>query len=496
MQIKVGNEIKNVLWAPNPGPQTEFCQTTADYALYGGARGGGKTDALLAEATRWNQFPDYKCLFLRKTFPQLSEVMERAFKLYPQLGLKWEGERRLWRAYSGAFIQFGHCENEKDKYNYIGKEFHRIIYDQVERFTESQFQEINTTLRTTNPNIPTQVLASANPGGVGHGWVKNRWIKKCRPIPNGNKIYNADFNIWWQPLKAGQPYKDEFNQIWQYYPALVFQNPQVMDNDRKYVNKLLALKYEKREAYLWGNWDVFLGQFFQEWRDEIHVLRKKDVPKVPMHWDVLGACDYASSGWYFSLVAAITHNAEIIILEEDYFLGGSIRKKAYRAQRLIEKYPQMKRWACPWDMFNETRDKDTEQVVGRIIDRFVKHIDKDCRKRVRFVKASKDRVAGWDLIRDGLSWSDGDKPWLYVMGDCRKLIETIPEQCYQDQESEDENIIDKEDLDKEGWTHGVDALRYLCMVAKREKKKIPTDVYDAPEKARQQQTQPNHWLLS
>lgn len=445
-------------------------------------RGGEvKTDALLAEATRFGHYPDYKCLFLRRTYPQLSEVIERAHRLYKQLGWKWEGESRLWRSPAGGFIQFGHLQHETDKYNYIGKEFHRIIYDQVERFTLSMFQEVNTTLRTTNPNIQTQVLASANPGGVGHVWCKNMWIDRCRPVRRGEKkMHNETFNVEWWPMKAGPPFVDDFGETWEYHPALVFDNPQLMNNDPKYVRKLLALPYERREAYLWGNWDIFVGQFFSSFRRDIHVLTMKQVPKIPLTWDVYGGCDYATSGWYFSGAAAVNHDGEIIIVDEDYFLGGSLRKKAGRADKLIRKYPQMKKWAAAWDMYNELRDRDTEQVHGRIIDRFQHYME----EKVNFVKAPKDRVGGWELIKDGLSWSDGDKPWLYIRENCKKLIETIPAQIYSD--------TDSEDLDKDGWCHGVDFLRYIVSVIKREKKKMPIDIYDVPNPKNRK---PTSWLL-
>jgi len=478
------NNAQNVVWKPNPGGQEEFCQSTADYVLFGGSRGPGKTDALIAEALRYGDNPNYKCLFLRRTYPQLSEVIERTHKLYKQLGWDWKGDLRMWKAPSGAFIQFGHVQHESDKYNYIGKEFQRIMYDQVERFTQTQFDEINTTLRTTDKSLPTQVMASANPGGIGHVWVKNKWIDRCPTERRGEKIWNEDFQMHWQPVKAGKTFIDEDKQSWEFHPALVFDNPQLMDNDPKYVRKLLALPYESREAYLWGNWSVFVGQFFSEFRQDVHVLTMKDIPKIPRTWKVIGGCDYASSGWYFSGAAAMNHHGEIIFIEEDYFLGGSIRKKARRADRMISKYPTMEKWSAAWDMFNKIRDRETEQVQGTIVDQFKKHM----KKEIPIVKSTKDRVGGWDLMRDGLSWSDGDKPWLYIRENCTKLIETIPAMIHKES--------DPEDLDPDGWDHGVDFMRYVLGAFRREKKEAPLDAYDAEaQRSAPIITSPDRWLI-
>jgi len=464
-------QARNVVWKPNPGGQEEFCGSTADYVLFGGSRGPGKTDALIAEALRYGHIPDYKCLFLRRTFPNLSEVIQRTHKLYPKLGWKWTGSPTfMWKHPSGAFIQFGHVQREVDKYNYIGKEFQRIIYDQVERFTETSFTEINTTLRTTNKEIPTQVLASANPGGVGHGWVKQKWIDRCPSKKRGEKIYNEDFKMFWQPVKGGKPFVDENGESWEFHPALVFDNPQLMENDPKYVRKLLALPYESREAYLWGNWAVFVGQYFSEFRQDVHVLTMKQVPKIPSTWKVVGGCDYASSGWYFSGVAVMNHHKEIIFVEEDYFRGGSIRKKARRADRLIGKYPPMEKWVAPWDMYNKMRDRETDQSQGVIIDLFKKHM----KKEISIVKAPKDRIGRWDLMRDGFSWSDGDKPWLYIRENCPKLIETIPAMIHKES--------DPEDLDPDGWTHGVDFMGYVLECMRREGIEPPLDAYDQESK--------------
>ena len=476
MQIEINKPIKikdqwfNPVWSPQAGPQSDFLSSVTDYIGFGGAFGGGKSEALMALPTRFSHYNDYKVLFLRRTYKQLEDILERCKRLYSQLGWTWQGSIMKWRAPSGAFIEFGHCLHPGDEDNYLSKEYNTIIIDQSEQFTDKMIRKISARCRTSNPDIPPQVYMSFNPGGPGHLWVKNNFVDRCPTVNRGEKVYNEKFDIWWQPKKAGAPYKDRFGLTWQFHPAIVFDNPKLIDNDPSYVLRLLSLPEDEREAYLWGNFEMFGGQYFKEWSREVHIIPMRKLPDIPYTWGVYGGNDYASSGWWFGGVAAVNPHGEVIIVEEDYFTGGTLRKKAKRMDMLIEKYPRMKKWAAPWDMFNEIRDRDTEQVQGTIVQRIKDHMEYE----IEIVKAPKDRIDGWELIKDGLTWMEKVKPWLYIRENCHKLIETLPSMIH------DEG--DNRDIDPSGWCHGVDFLRYILQVIKRKKKVLPVDAYDEPKR--------------
>ncbi len=163
-------------WVPFPGGQTEFLSRGEFEVLYGGQAGPGKTDCLVTGLTRDVENPNYRGLLVRRTYKQLEEVMDRCWKHYPTLGASFKVDDKRWYFPSGAFIRLGHVQHETDKYDYQGKEFHRIGVDELTQFTETIYTYLISRLRTTDPTLKPQILSTTNPGGIGHYWVKERFI--------------------------------------------------------------------------------------------------------------------------------------------------------------------------------------------------------------------------------------------------------------------------------------------------------------------------------
>jgi hypothetical protein len=236
-----------IAWQPNPGKQTEFLARAEDIVLYGGAKGGGKSDAMLGEATRQTDNPNYKGLILRRTFPQLQELIDRAKILYPKLGAKWLGSEKRFYFKSGSYIEFGHCQTEADKERYQGREFSFIGFDQLEQFLESQFTFIMAACRNSDSSLKCYIRASANPGSVGHQWVKRRWItgkeagrtyKEIYDLPDGRKVTRTSC----------------------YIKATVYDNPKLLEAQPTYLANLMGLPEMERRAYLDGDWNAFTSQ--------------------------------------------------------------------------------------------------------------------------------------------------------------------------------------------------------------------------------------------
>ena len=166
-------------WIAHPGAQEEFLTRSEYEVLFGGSAGPGKTDCLIAAMTRDIKYPDYHALILRRTFPQLGEIIDRCHEHYPKMGATYTVGDKRWKFPSGAKIDLGHMQHENDKYNYQGKEYHRVGFDELTQFTESQYTYIaNSRVRTTNPDITPQVLYTTNPGGIGHNRGKARYTPK------------------------------------------------------------------------------------------------------------------------------------------------------------------------------------------------------------------------------------------------------------------------------------------------------------------------------
>lgn len=159
--------------------QERVLNCDCDEILFGGAKGGGKSDVLLFGALRFIDRAGYKALIIRRTFPRLKEIIDRSM-VFTKLGGRYNRTEKIWRFPSGAQIIFGHCENEGDELNYQGHQYHYIGFDQVEEFTENMFNIISACGRKTD-DIPILIRCTANPGGVGRLWVKRRWIDGKKP---------------------------------------------------------------------------------------------------------------------------------------------------------------------------------------------------------------------------------------------------------------------------------------------------------------------------
>ncbi len=233
-----------VIYRPFPGPQTEFHERSEDVVLFGGSKGPGKTHALLFEALRQVDKSGYKALLIRRTFPRLQEMIDRAKMLFIQMGAKWEGQEHRFRFPSGATVAFGHCEYEDAKFNYQGHEYAFIGFDQLEEFTESQYQYLTAQCRTSDSSIQCYIRATANPGNVGHWWIKRRFIDG----KTANESYTETFIL---------PTGGEVTRTSCYVPAKVYDNPALLKSNPNYLATLMSLPEAERKAFLEGDWEAF-----------------------------------------------------------------------------------------------------------------------------------------------------------------------------------------------------------------------------------------------
>lgn len=163
------------VWRPNQGPQTAFLSSSAREALYGGAAGGGKTDALVIGALRHIGHPNYNAIIFRRTFPELEgQVIPKSQEWYPHCGGRYNGVQHVWTFPSGSRIHFGHLQHDDDVHRYQGWEFQYIGFDELTTFTEYQYRYLLSRLRSAH-GLPLRVRAGSNPGGEGHEWVFKRW---------------------------------------------------------------------------------------------------------------------------------------------------------------------------------------------------------------------------------------------------------------------------------------------------------------------------------
>ena len=249
-----------VIWRPQP-KQAAFMRRSEDEALYGGAAGGGKSDALVIEALRQVDIPHYRGLIVRKTYPQLSELIDKTMQYYKPVFPKarYNASSHVWTFPSGAKIYFGSMFRTQDKYNYQGKAFDFIGVDELTHFTWEEYSYLMSRNRPTGPGTAVYMRATANPGGIGHGWVKARFIT---PAPPGTRMVQL------VDVKKPDGSVEKLRRTRVFIPSTVFDNKKLLENDPGYLGTLASLPEAEKQALLYGDWDSFNGQVFTEWRND------------------------------------------------------------------------------------------------------------------------------------------------------------------------------------------------------------------------------------
>src|SRR5690349_807437 len=172
-------------WKANPGPQSTFLSLPDSIfeCLYGGAAGPGKSEALIMYpvANKLIDHPTFHGLILRRTFKQLEgSLIIRSQQYYKLFGGVYNESNKRWTFPSGAIIDFGHAEHEKDITQYDTAEYQYIAFDELTHFTQYQYLYMITRCRSRKKEIPSIMRSASNPGNIGHGWVRRRFIEPAR----------------------------------------------------------------------------------------------------------------------------------------------------------------------------------------------------------------------------------------------------------------------------------------------------------------------------
>lgn len=390
--------------------QKDFIDSKCDEALYGGSVGGGKTYALLLfSAMRRMSIPGSRGIIFRRTYPEIERsLMPDSRKIFSYFGAKYNEVKHHWKFPNGSIQTFGHCESEMDSYNYQSDQYQDICFDEATHFSSFQFNYLCSRLRNANfPGVKTMVRLATNPGGPGHFWIYERFIK-----PSQHQ------QMWSDP---------ETKKTFTFIPSRLIDNPYLLANDPMYAERLKDLKKISEKKYMAlveGRWDIFEGAYFTEWKENLHVLKKNRIPDshtlkfLSLDW---GFAEPACVLWF-----EVTPLGRIFIYRELQIT----RKSPKELARLIlemsperEEYMYMRASPEIWGKKVETENG------GEVIKELMQA---ELGDRILMEKANNARVAGWLKMREYLSLAPDGYPWLQISPCCTNLIRTIPAMIHED----------------------------------------------------------------
>lgn len=419
-------------------------------ALYGGAAGGGKSDAMVAEALRQVDIPHYKAILFRKTFPEARELILKSHRMYPRVypKAKYNGFEHCWTFPSGARIYFGSMPNATSHLRYQGLSFAFIGFDELTHFTQEEYEYLISRNRADGPGVRVYIRATANPGGVGHGWVKERFITSMPP----NTPYEFKTTV---AKPDGTSMEVVRKRI--FIPSSVFDNKELLNNDPNYLANLAMLPEAQRKALLYGDWNTFSGQVFTEWKDNpdgyktrqfTHVIEPFEIPR---HWRRYRTFDFGYSKPFAVQWWAVDTDGRVYLYRQLYgctetpntgvkWEPRQIAKEIRRIEAEQEKGNTIIGIADP-SIWDKSRGSD-----GTVINMMEA-------EGVYFDKGKNDRISGKMQLHYRLAFDKNGFPMMYVFNTCRQFIRTLPNLVY--------DTVHVEDIDTSQEDHDYDACRYF-----------------------------------
>ena len=442
--------------------QKLFLSARHKYVGYGGARGGGKSWAVRIKAVLLClKYPGIKCMIIRKTYPELQE--NHIIPLCEMLHTSAENKEERIANYNdskkhitfpnGSRILFRYCDTERDTLRFQGTEVDVLFVDEATQQSEDKMDRLKACVRGVN-SFPKRIYYTCNPGGEGHGWVKRLFIDRR--------------------FKEGEKPED-----YVFIKSLVTDNKALMENDPDYINQLIALPPKLREAWLNGNWDIFEGQFFEDFRidpdmmaaheagcdDEAEQLRAQGrwchvIPAFDLSrpefagWKIFRSYDFGYGKPFSCAWWAMSYDGVLYRILELYGCRKDSPNDGVRwpPNQQFEQIARVER-EHPW-----LKGKKIEGIADPSIwdsSRGESIADTAMKYGVYFTPGDNNRIPGWMQCHYRLQFDENGYARMYVFDNCEAFIRTIPTLVHDEHKAED--------LDTTLEDHVADEWRYMCM---------------------------------
>jgi hypothetical protein len=502
------------VWSPQRGPQKAFVDCPLSEIFLGGARGGGKTDAVLGKwGLKEERYgPAFNARMFRRTVVSSEDAIERSKQIYGPLGGKFDSVKNMWRMPNGGRVGFAYLDSVDDADHQQGKNLTDAWIEEAGQYPEpAPIDRLFGALRSAE-GVPIQMVLTGNPGGAGQHWIAQRY--GLIPFPKGPKIVSRE-------LPDGSIHKMAV------IPSRITDNKLLLQSDPGYVNRLqLVGSPALVKAWLEGDWSAIEGAFFPEWSTERHVLAPFTIPD---DWLRFRSADWGSAkpfsiGWW----AVVGDDYQIPgeparnrtgqeISGAQFRLVGGQRTGLHLPRGALVRYREWYGASSPNVGLKLSAEEVAEGIVSRetfepkdqfgnpavtygVLDPAAFASDggpsiaeRMATKGVFFRRADNKRVGtrgalgGWDQVRsrligtgerhtDGsISWLDGQSPMMFFFSTCVDSIRTLPALQH--------DRARPEDVDSDMEDHAPDEIRYACLsrpwVNEVEKKKEPRFLQDA-----------------
>lgn len=418
-------------WKPQDKQELAL-KTVAFEILYGGARGGGKTDCGMVWMLKGVGHPRFRGLVIRKNADDLRDWIARARVMYSAMGAEVVGQPPEVRFPSGATIVTGHLKDENAYEKYQGHEYQRILLEELTQIPdEERYLKLISSCRSTI-EIDPRVFCTSNPLGVGHAWVKKRFV---------------DLSV-----NDGEVFEDpKTGRTRCYIPATIEDNPILMRRDPEYRSFLTGLPDQLRKAWLEGSWEVMVGMYFEDLERSIHLYKPKDV-EILDYWPRFVSIDWGYKdpmAVYWHAVGPDQHIYTYREMYESGLLDIEAAKKVLEltGKEKIEYYvgdPSSFPVTIPHLKYGKIQPVKRFEVWGEA--------------GISILMGENDRISGWSRMRQYLRPRDymGKKSsWWHISTECPQLWSELSTAIY------DKRIV--EDIAPNCLDHALDSCRYGLM---------------------------------
>lgn len=443
--------MKTLTIQPPSEKQKQFLKARTKHIAFGGARGGGKSWAVRTKAKLLAlKYPGIRILIVRRTYPELINNHINILRVELLDIAKYNDKDKVLKFGNGSTINFAYCARDTDLDRLQGVEYDVIFLDEATQLSEYQMKTIVACLRGVN-DFPKRVYYTCNPGGQGHQYIKRVFID--RKFDNGEDPNDYTF-----------------------IQSLVTDNKVLLESQPDYIKQLEALPPKLREAWLYGRWDIFEGQFFEEFRETpdlakcqeagiteeeaiaqgrwTHVIEPFNLDTSDKRgWTIFRSYDFGYAKPFSCAWWAMDYDGTLYRIMELYGCTETPNEGLkWTPDKQFEEIAKIER-EHPW-----LKGKQIHGVADPAIwdsSRGDSIADTAIKYGVYFTPGDHERIAGWMQCHYRLQFDANGYARMYVFKNCKGFIRTIPLMMY------DQHKV--EDLDTSQEDHIADEWRYMCM---------------------------------